>query len=202
MKLHLQATLEQKSTIIRICMDSNQVFFGNLDQHVLAQCFNCFEHQYPALTLPSATTKFSVQVLEGQIAIGSALIWVDDFTPRPGFYTQRKNRNHVPGSDIDHRDNIRIDEQPPAWPTSDSEYIPKGTPEHPNWNGWFFSLSAGQYMTFDIAWPYWPESPHLPFCLGDASNNNLQWYDADGNAIDSDPLGEEFWLARQNQVDQ
>lgn len=203
MKLQLKGFLTQSSALISVSIDGQQVFLGQLFEDPLNE-ITFFEKEHPAQSHPEQPIKITVTVLQGQCGIGSALIWVDDFAPRvPGFYTPRNNRLHVPSFEMDHRSNICINGIRPAWPAHPVEPMPKGTLENPDWNGWVFTLTESDVMTFDIVFPHWPKSDQrLPFCQGDAETGNLQWYDADGNPIDGDPLGEDFWIARQNGVDQ
>jgi hypothetical protein len=190
MKLQLRGVTTQGPAIITVMIDGIEMFSGSVDQH-LEEITYC-EYEHGAQTGAEKIIGVTVSVLNGTVGIGSALIWVDDFAPRvPGFYTPRDNRKHIPCYEIDHRTNIVINGQAP---------LP--SKENPTWNGWVFTLTNQDVMTFDVALPHWPKkAQELPFCLGDADNGNLQWYDAQGNKIDSDPLGEEFWLARQNGVD-
>lgn len=48
----------------------------------------------------------------------------------------------------DCRSNILINGSAPTWPATPPE--PGGTPENPNWAGWFFDTSAGSTVTFTI----------------------------------------------------
>lgn len=67
--------------------------------------------------------------------------------------------NNQPGTSFDWltpgietRENILINGTAPEWPATPVFPMPGGTPEDPNWTGWFFELSAGETMTctFDV----------------------------------------------------
>jgi hypothetical protein len=192
MKLHLKGRVISAPVLITVSINKEQVFLGSVTQQ-LDKEINFFEYEHKEKSVPTNPIIIDILVLSGTMSFGSALIWVDDFEPKvPGFYTPRDNCRHTPSSDIDHRQNILINNVAPEMP-----------PEILNYNGWFFELTEKENIIFEIVFPYWPKSAQqLPFCQGDAKNNNLQWYDAEGNKIDSDPLGEDFWIARQNGVDQ
>ena len=203
MKLQLKGFLVNLPASMSVSINGEQVFVGSFDENYSTEEITYFEQDYNAQLNPKKTVSVAVSVLSGTVGLGSALIWVDDFMPKvPSFYTPRDNRRHTPTYDIDHRANILINGISPKWPSTLVDPMPKGNPDNPDWNGWVFTLAESDTMTFDVVFPYWPRTgQRLPFCQGDIENNNLQWYDADGNKIASDPLGEDFWIARQNGVD-
>lgn len=55
------------------------------------------------------------------------------------------------GFDPDGRESILINGQPPAWPATPVTPMPGGTPENPDWFGWYFEVSAGETITFNTA---------------------------------------------------
>jgi len=192
MKLQLKGQVIDAPVLITVSINKEQVFLGSVDQQLNNE-ITFFEYEHKAQSVPTDPIVIDVFVLSGILSVGSGLIWVDDFEPTaPGFYTPRDNHRHTPSPEIDHRQNILI-----------NNIAPKMLPDVLNYNGWFFELAEKENISFEIVFPYWPKTgERLPFCHGDVENNNLQWYDADGNKIDSDPLGEDFWIARQNGVDQ
>ena len=205
MKLQLKGQVISLPTSIRVMINGEQVFSGPLSTDQQFEEITYYEYEHGAQTEISIekTDKITIAVVSGSVKIGSALFWVNDFMPVvPGFYAPRNYRRHEPGTDLDHRKNILINNERPDWPTLAPEDPPPGTPENPDWNGWNFDVNAGDCITFDVIFPNWPRDEKLPFCLGDEQGKNIQWYDADGTPIDSDPLGEDFWISRQNQVDQ
>lgn len=48
----------------------------------------------------------------------------------------------------DTRSNILINGSAPEWPATPVVPMPGGTPENPDWNDWFFEVSAGETITF------------------------------------------------------
>jgi len=56
----------------------------------------------------------------------------------------------------DLRTNILINGVAPEWPATPVEPMPGGTPENPNWTGWFFELGAGETITFNVVVPAEP----------------------------------------------
>lgn len=51
----------------------------------------------------------------------------------------------------DERTNILINGQAPEWPATPVDPMPGGTPQSPNWSGWFFEISAGETITFNAS---------------------------------------------------
>jgi hypothetical protein len=205
MKLQLKGQAVNSPASITVMINGQQVFSGAMDTDRQLEEITYYEYEHGAQTETGIkkTDKITITVVTGSIKVGSALFWIDDFMPVvPGFYAPQKYQRHEPGTDLDHRKNILINNAPPNWPILAPEDPTPGTPENPDWNGWNFDLNLGDHITFDIVFPNWPKNEKLPFCLGDEQGQNIQWYNADGNKIDSDPLGEDFWIARQNQVDQ
>lgn len=49
----------------------------------------------------------------------------------------------------DKRTSIELDGAAPAWPAA--EPYPGGTPENPDWSGWFFDVNAGNTLTFTVS---------------------------------------------------
>jgi hypothetical protein len=188
MKLQLKGRVISDPALITVLINKEQVFMGSINQQSGKE-ITFFEYEHKEQSAPTNPIIIDILVLSGTMSVGSALIWVDDFEPTvPGFYTPRDNCRHTPSPEIDHRQNILINNI---------------APDISNYNGWFFELAEKENIIFEIVFPYWPKTgQRLPFCQGDVENKNLQWYDADGNKIDNDPLGEDFWIARQNGVDQ
>jgi hypothetical protein len=46
--------------------------------------------------------------------------------------------------------NILINGQAPEWPATPVDPMPGGSPQNPDWSGWFFEVSAGETITFNV----------------------------------------------------
>ena len=58
---------------------------------------------------------------------------------------------------VDCRNNDElINGQPPEWPATPVDPMPGGTESAPDWQGWFFELSAGEAMTYTYTVPVPP----------------------------------------------
>lgn len=86
------------------------------------------------------TASVSISVTSGVVTIGP---WFqDDSTTEEVF-----------GEDARISDTILINGLPPEWPATPVDPMPEGTPENPDWYGWFFELAAGETITFNIQAP-------------------------------------------------
>jgi hypothetical protein len=194
MKLQLKGQVCSQSSI-NIFIDDVQIFSGPInqppDKEITFDEFQCMDYGSEKIV--------KVSVNSGYVKLGSALLWVDDFLPQvPAFYAPRDYIRHAPGSDIDHRTEILINGAPPKWPDFSLDFMPGGTPENPDWNGWFFDLYTNDVATFKVVLPKQQSGERLPFCQG--HGDDVKWYDADGNLLDSDPLGEDFWNSRYESM--
>lgn len=98
--------------------------------------------------------------LSGLFRVGT--IWTknrdEEFGDKPGFQTWILPAGHqrstnpwsrhawVPNYPTDNNDGrrlIKINGQPPEWPSTPVEPMPQGTPDNPDWTGWCFDLNPG-----------------------------------------------------------
>lgn len=89
-------------------------------------------------TVPE-TVAVSITVTSGVINLGFPLT-----DAAGGGWTNLKD----PDNDL--RSDIQIDGIAPSWPASPVVPMPGGTPEDPNWKGWFFEVGAGETFTCDV----------------------------------------------------
>jgi len=59
-----------------------------------------------------------------------------------------------PFASLDLRTNVKIDNADPPWPSDGGPTLPEGTPQDPNWTGWwFYQLGQGDTASFNIDVP-------------------------------------------------
>ncbi len=120
----------------------------------------------------------SISVTSGVITLGSAVVstaqpWSADEYYQEGVYVSNGGSYYVAiskppkGTPVtnttywatavledtfgpDDRSNILINGQAPEWPATPVDPMPGGTPQSPNWTGWFFEISAGETITFNV----------------------------------------------------
>lgn len=84
--------------------------------------------------LPLGNSAVSISVTSGVLSVGQVLC----------------SDPAISGT-IDMRNNDElINGQAPEWPATPVTPMPGGTAENPNWDGWFFDLSAGESITFTV----------------------------------------------------
>jgi len=60
----------------------------------------------------------------------------------------------MPFASLDLRTNVKIDNANPPWPSDGGPTLPEGTPQDPNWTGWwFYQLGQGDTASFNIVVP-------------------------------------------------
>ena len=92
------------------------------------------EIQLFSADLPLGNSAVSIAVTSGVTTIGQVLC------SDPAIY-----------GNIDMRNNdILINGVAPDWPATPVDPMPGGTQQTPNWDGWFFDLSAGESITFTV----------------------------------------------------
>ena len=92
------------------------------------------EIQLFSADLPLGNSAVSIAVTSGVTTIGQVLC------SDPAIY-----------GNIDMRNNdILINGVAPDWPATPVDPMPGGTQRTPNWDGWFFDLSAGESITFTV----------------------------------------------------
>jgi len=98
-----------------------------------------FEYDWGQPTPSGTVSSVSIVVTAGVVTVGP---WFEN------------NPSGIPtefGSDV--RSEILINGSLPEWPATPVTPMPGGTPEDPDWYGWFFELGAGETMTFNIVAP-------------------------------------------------
>jgi len=92
----------------------------------------------------TATYSVSMSVTSGVITAGDVGIVFDD--GETAYLLSGPN-----GIGPDLRENILVNGSLPEYPATPVNPMPGGTESNPDWQGWFFELSAGESMTFDYS---------------------------------------------------
>jgi hypothetical protein len=153
MKLSFKGRVFATPSAVTILSNGVEIFSGQVGS---GQPLDTIVDLYSTtITLPSTaqTMAISIAVTSGVITSGDVELYVDDYVastpPVPGYY--------YPGTaEYDMRQNILINGSLPEWPATPVDPMPGGTPENPDWAGWFFELAAGESMTFTVDIPALP----------------------------------------------
>lgn len=114
-----------------VIVDGNEVFNGQVG---VGQPLDT-EIVLASTILPSGNVSVNVPV---SVAVTSGVITVGQVLANDSGFDIRNN-------------DILINGQAPEWPGTPLDLMPGGSPESPNWQGWFFEVSAGETITFTIA---------------------------------------------------
>jgi hypothetical protein len=132
MKLAFRGRTFATPTAMTLVVDGNEIFSGivGADQALDSE-FSMVELDNVAanVTLPA-----SLSVTSGVLTCGS--VWMID-----------ENGEAV---STDLRVNELINGVAPEWPATPVVPMPGGTTQAPDWNNWFFELSAGETITFNL----------------------------------------------------
>lgn len=157
---------------ITILVDGAEVFSGQVGS---GQPLNT---EITLATVATTGSSVSVSVTSGVILSGRVLTdvtteaWVSTISYAPYTYlvnngTYYMTTTAVPANTpitdtnywtvipqmgtVDCRNNDElINGQAPEWPATPVTPMPGGTAQNPNWDGWFFELSAGETITYTI----------------------------------------------------
>jgi hypothetical protein len=154
MKLNFKGRVFATPSAVTILSNGVEIFSGQVGS---GQPLDTEVDLYSTtITLPSTeqTLAISLSVTSGVITAGLVELYIDDYasaTPPVAPYS-------YPGTtpEYDLRENILINGSLPEWPATTVEPMPKGTPENPDWDGWFFELAAGESTTFTVNIPALP----------------------------------------------
>ena len=118
-----------------ILIDVNEVFSGQVGVgQPLDTEITLFSTDIPVTGNAVVTAPVSVSVTSGVITVGQLVRSTDPSTC---------------GSDMRNND-ILINGVAPEWPATPVNPMPGGTQQNPDWDGWFFEVSAGESITFTI----------------------------------------------------
>jgi hypothetical protein len=143
MKLVFRGRTFATPTAMTLIVDGDEIFSGVVGSgQPLDTEFTIVELDNVAanVTLPA-----SLSVTSGVMTCGS--VWRVDEEGNP--------------NTLDLRHNELINGVAPDWPATPVAPMPGGTPEDPDWNNWFFELSAGETITFNLVTPEEP-TPTAP----------------------------------------
>lgn len=125
---------------ITVLVDGNEVLSGQVGTGQPLDTETTFlEYNWGEPTPPGAVTPVSISVTSGVVSIG------------PWFVQAFPGQTTEFGPDV--RQNILVNGALPEWPATPVTPMPGGTPENPDWYGWFFELGAGETITFNLVNP-------------------------------------------------
>jgi hypothetical protein len=130
---------------VTIILDGTEVFSGQVGSgQPLDTQINLFDTSIPAPLANTVTThSVSMSVTSGVITIGDVCAQYSD-----GTYMLLLSGENSSGPDL--RQNILVNGSLPDWPATPVDPMPGGTSSDPNWQGWFFEVSAGETITFTV----------------------------------------------------
>ena len=125
---------EADPTAATIIVDGTQIFSGVVGAGTtIGETFET--DPLPVSLNPGQTASMSIAITSGILKCGGVYSDADDY---PDF---RVNNSEL------------INGAPPEWPASPVDPMPGGTPENPDWNGWYQELGAGETFTCNITVP-------------------------------------------------
>jgi hypothetical protein len=148
MQLTFKGRVFATPSAVTIVQNGSEIFSGQVGTgQPLDTELNLFQ---TTLTQPAANTtatySVTMSVTSGVITAGDVLVNFDNGTPA----YLLEGENSV-GDDL--RQSILVNGSLPEWPATPVDPMPGGTESEPNWQGWFFELSAGESMTFNYTVP-------------------------------------------------
>jgi len=97
----------------------------------------------------TATYSVTMSVTSGVITAGDVQVVFDN-----GDQAYQLSGSNEGGDDL--RADILVNGSLPSWPATPVTPMPGGTESNPDWQGWFFELSAGESMTYTYTVPMPP----------------------------------------------
>ena len=119
-------------TAATVLLDGNEIFSGQVGT---------------GQPLDSEIILFSTQQSASNVAVNMAV----SISVTSGVMTVGQVLSDGTNGTIDIRNNdMLVNGQAPEWPATPITPMPGGTAQNPDWDGWFFDLSAGESITFTI----------------------------------------------------
>ncbi len=139
-KVYFQAHSWANPTAVTVLINGHQAFSGQLGSGTpMGENFDS-----PAMTTDfenGETATVTVSCTSGIVSIGSWLL----STATPVGY--------APPEDLRVSESVLVNGQPPEYPASPVFPMPRGNINAPDWTGWFFEISAGETLTFNVKIP-------------------------------------------------
>lgn len=141
-KVFFKAQCYAKPTAITVLINGTQVFSGQVGNN------------YPL------TEHFDSEALESALGLGeTASVSISCTSGVANLGPWHTVLNPWWAVDLRQSDSILINGQPPEIPATPVGFEPGGTLDSPDWTGWFFELSAGETVSFNIKIPDTPWKP-------------------------------------------
>jgi hypothetical protein len=143
MQLTFKGRVFATPSAVTIVQDGIEIFTGQVGAgQTLDTEIDLVQTTIPLPTAnTSATHSVSMTVTSGVITAGDVTVQFDD-----GTYVYILSGPESTGPDL--RENILVNGAAPEWPATPVDPMPGGTSSSPDWQGWFFELSAGEEMTY------------------------------------------------------
>ena len=151
MQLTFKGRVFATPSAVTIVQNGTEIFSGQVGSgQPLDTELNLFS---TTLAQPAANTSaeysVSMSVTSGVITAGDVQVVFDN-----GDQAYLLTGPEGVGDDL--RENILVNGSLPAWPATPVDPMPGGTESAPDWQGWFFELSAGEAMTYTYTVPVPP----------------------------------------------
>jgi hypothetical protein len=143
MQLTFKGRVFATPSAVTIVQNGTEIFSGQVGSgQPLDTELNLFSTTLaqPAANI-SAEYSVSMSVTSGVITAGDVEIVFDNGDP--AYLLSGSN-----GMGTDLRENILLNGSLPEYPATPVDPMPGGTESNPDWQGWFFELSAGESMTY------------------------------------------------------
>lgn len=139
-QVYFQAHSWANPTAVTVLINGQQAFSGQLGSGTP------MGENFDSATMESGlnngeTATVAISCTSGIVAIG------------PWLLASAIPTGYAAPDDIRTSESVLINGQPPEYPASPVFPMPKGNANAPDWSGWFFEISAGETLTFNIKVP-------------------------------------------------